>query len=393
MLSYQPWRYRHGPSIEKLRSALKEKFHASVSLFSSGREGLLALLRALDVRPGQEIIVQGYTCIVVPNAIHAAGAVPVYADIDPETLNLTRASVEAVITDRTKAIICQHTFGIPAPLKQLRELCDERDIVLIEDCAHILPDAKGPTGVGSTGEYAILSFGRDKAISGVSGGAIIARSPAVATILRELERTALPLSRWTTAMLLEYPSRMHSIVRPLAGTMFLKPILWLLQRLRMIVPVVTKEEKAGHMSPVLHKIPNVCAELALASLQKLPSLNERRRTLTSFYLTHGRKHAWPIPDGITADLPLQKFPLFVTGAPKKRAELLKSNIHLDDGWTGCVICPESVSLEAAGYEWGKDPLAEQTCKHILNLPTHPTMTLYKAQVLARRIDELLLMSN
>lgn len=390
MLSYQPWRYRHGPSIEKLRSALKEKFHSSVSLFSSGREGLLALLRALDVRPGQEVIVQGYTCIVVPNAIHAAGAVPVYADIDPETLNLTRASVEAVITDRTKAIICQHTFGIPAPLKQLRELCDERDIVLIEDCAHILPDTKGPEGIGMIGDYAILSFGRDKAISGVAGGAVIARSTGVATILRELERTAVALPLWTTAMLLEYPSRMHSIVRPLSRTMFLKPVLWILQKLTMIVPVVTKEEKDGHMSPVLHKIPNVCAELALTSLQKLPRHNERRRTLTSFFLSHGRTHNWPIPDGISADLPLQKFPIFVTGAPKKRAELLKSNIHLDDGWTGCVICPESVTIESAGYEWGKDPIAEQACTLILNLPTHPTMTLYQAQILARRIDELLM---
>ena len=360
-----------------------------MTLFSSGREGLLALLRALDVRPGQEIIVQGYTCVVVPNAIHAAGAVPVYADIDPETLNLTRQTVKAVITDRTKAIICQHTFGIPAPLDALRELCDENNIILIEDCAHILPDAKGPQGIGMTGDYAILSFGRDKAISGITGGAIVARSPAVAAILRELEKTALHLSFWTIGMLLEYPSRMHSIVRPLAGTMFLKPILWLLQTMRMIVPVVTADEKAGRMSPILHKIPNVCSALALRSLQALPRLNERRRTLTSFYLAHGKKQSWPIPDGIRADMPLQKFPIFVTNAPGKRSILTKDNIHLDDGWTGCVICPESVSLEVAGYEWGKDPLAEQACKHILNLPTHPTMTLYQAQILAKKIDTLL----
>lgn len=387
-----PWNYRRGPATKLLRSALTEKFGASVTLFATGREALLALLRALDTRPGQEIIVQGYTCIVVPNAIHTAGAVPVYADIDPETLNLTVETVEKLITPRTKAVICQHTFGIPAPLKELGDLCSRHGILLIEDCAHILPDAKGPIGVGMTGDYAILSFGRDKAISGITGGAVIARDPSKSAILRELERTAVHLPYVLIFKLLEYPSRMYSIVRPLSGTRMLKPILWILGKFGLIVRVTSNEEKKGKMSPVLHKLPNVCASLALYSLGKLGVLNERRRTLTTFFWNHGTKHHWPIPSGLTPGLPLQKFPLFVNDAPGKRALLRKDNIHLDDGWTGCVICPESVSIESAGYEWGKDPMAEQACKHILSLPTHPTMTLYQAQVLARRVDELILSS-
>lgn len=388
LLSYVPWRYVHGTAPLRLKNALREKFHAEPVLFASGRESLYALLRALGIKPGEEIILQGYTCVVVPNAIHAAGAVPIYADIDPDTLNMTPETVKRLLTPRTRAVICQHTFGIPADTKALRTLCTEHGIALIEDMAHVLPDAKGPE-LGVQGDYMILSFGRDKAISGISGGAVLSRHARTTASLLELERTAVHESWWTVARLLEYATRMHSLVRPLSGTPFFRPALWILQRFRMIIPVVTAQEKRGHMSHVLKKIPNVCAELALFSLGKLQKINDHRRSLTAFYTRHGREHGWPLLSGAHQNLPLQKFPLFVLNARAKRAVLKRENIHLDDGWTGCVICPEDIELTETGYEQGMDPAAERVCRQILSLPTHPTMTFFQAERLARRIDQLL----
>lgn len=387
-LSYMPWRYVHGTAPLRLKNALREKFSAEPVLFGSGRESLYALLKALGIKSGEEIIVQGYTCVVVPNAIHAANGVPIYADIDPETLNLTPDTVRPLITPRTRAVICQHTFGIPADAKALRKLCDEHSIVLIEELVHMMPDHKGPD-IGSVGDYVILSFGRDKAISGISGGAVLSRHPRTTAALLELERTAAHESWWNVARLLEYATRMRSIVRPLAGTPLFKPALWILGKLHMIVLVVSPEEKKGRMSHVIKKIPNACAELALYSLSKLKSSNERRRTLTAFFARHGREHGWPMLAGVTPDLPLQKFPLFVLNAKAKRMMLKKENIHLDDGWTGCVICPEDIELTETGYENGMDPAAERVCRQIFSLPTHPTMTLIQAERLARRIDALL----
>ncbi len=387
-MSYIPWRYVRGTAPLRLKNALREKFHAEPILFGSGRESLYALLKALGVKPGEEIIIQGYTCVVVPNAIHAAGGVPIYADIDPDTLNLTTDTVRPLLTTRTRAVICQHTFGIPADVKGLRKLCDEKDIVLIEDMAHVLPDHKGPD-IGFHGDYLILSFGRDKAISGISGGAVLSHHPRTTAVLLELERTAEHVSWWKVTRTLEYATRMRSIVRPLSGTPLFRPAVWLLQKLRLIIPVVTTEEKKGHMSHVLTKIPNMCAELALFSLTKLRALNERRRTLSAFFARHGHAHNWPMLAGAASDLPLQKFPLFVLNARAKRAILKQENIHLDDGWTGCVICPEDIELTETGYEQGMDPAAERVCRQILSLPTHPTMTLIQAERLARRIDMLL----
>ena len=357
-MSYLPWRYVRGKAGYELKEALRTTFNAEVTLFGSGRQGLLALLKALDVRPGHEIIVQGYTCVVVPNAIHAAGAVPVYADIDRETLNLTKESVEACLTPRTKAVICQHTFGIPAPVKELRELCSKHGIALIEDMAHVIPDNREPEEIGIHGDYLLLSFGRDKAVSGIEGGAILSRNPETSRKLKEMERTALHRTWWEVARLLEYPTRMHSIVRPLSGTILFKPVLWIMNRLRLIAPVLTIAEKQGAMSPILWKMPNVCAALALREFKRLATMNDRRRTLTDFFLRFGKEHQWPMLAGIRSGLPLQKFPLFVRDAEKKRRLLKQENIHLDDGWTGCVICPVTSSMDAAGYQWGSDPQAE-----------------------------------
>ncbi len=393
LLSYLPWKYLRGSSARELKTELKGMMKGETFLFASGREALLGLLRALEIKTGEEVIVQGYTCVVVPNAIHAAGATVKYADIDPATLNLTPETVEALITPRTRAVICQHTFGIPSETKKLKELCESRGIALIEDMAHVIPDQKGPAGIGEFGDYLILSFGRDKAISGIAGGAVISRHPKTSGRLLDIERTAPHLPFWHVVKLLEYATRMNSIVRPLSGTFLFRPVVGLLNRLGFLVPVVTEEEKKGRMSPIIHKIPNVCASLALYSLRKLKILNERRRLLANFFRHRAVQKGWPMLEGIAQDLPLQKFPLFVENAEKIRETLKKDNIHLDDGWTGCVICPDSVKPFDAGYEWGADPVAEAACLQILSLPTHPTMTIMEAERLARRLDSLLKASS
>ena len=94
-LSYMPWAYRRGHERELLRRDLATRYAYDVSLFASGREALLALLRAFDLPAGSEVIVQGFTCVVVPNAVKAAGLRAVYADIEKDTLNLTPESVAA----------------------------------------------------------------------------------------------------------------------------------------------------------------------------------------------------------------------------------------------------------------------------------------------------------
>ncbi|HRH93731.1 MAG TPA: DegT/DnrJ/EryC1/StrS family aminotransferase, partial [Candidatus Peribacteria bacterium] len=336
---------------------------------------------------GEEILIQSYTCVVLPNAIHAAGGVPVYADIERDTLNLDLADVEKRITPRTRAIICQHTFGIPADAAALRKICDTHGMYLIEDCAHILPDSPSME-IGKWGDFLLLSFGRDKAVSGVGGGAMLSRKPEISAKLKQEQARATNLPWLTVSLLLDYPI-WYPVLRPFYGMGLGKAALWALGKLRMLVPILSAEEKKGNMPTALEKMPDGCAYLTLKQLARLKGINDHRRALTRFYFDCAKKWNWPMLGGVSAHLALQKFPLFVKNANGIRAQLKQHNIHLDDGWTGCVVCPETVDLPATSYEPGSDPEAEAACEMILSLPTHPTMSLKQAKTLAELLNPLL----
>lgn len=385
-LSYRFWAYRSGQDRLRLASALKTRFGMDAVLFSSGREALLALLTALDLPQGSDIVVQGFTCVVVPNAIHAAGLKTIYADIDPDTLNLTPETVRDVATPTTKAVICQHTFGIPSKTDELRTLCKERGWILIEDCAHILPDRNGPSDILQSSDYAICSFGRDKAISGIAGGAALSKNASVTGKLRELEKNASEVSFWNVLRLLEYPPRMKQLVRPFIGIGLAGALLKIHHLFRLFTPVVTDDEKKGQMKNELHRIPNACAALALWQLSLLERLNDHRRALVAHILRGTAKRGWKVMHGVNDSLPLQKFPMFVENAAAIRIALKKQNIHLDDGWTGCVVCPGDCDASAAGYRASCDLNAEKAAESILSLPTHPTMSIRDVDVLLKALD-------
>src|SRR5712692_8406277 len=94
--------------------------------FGTGRAALWAILRALDVGAEDEVVVPGYTCVAVPNAVRFAGARPVYADIDRRTFNVTAATCERVLTPRTRALVIAHTYGLPAAMHELMALAEAR---------------------------------------------------------------------------------------------------------------------------------------------------------------------------------------------------------------------------------------------------------------------------
>lgn len=379
-LLFRPWTWKHGPAVTQLRTKLADHFAADVTLFSNGREALYTLLHALRIGRGDRVIVQAYTCVVVVNAIRATGATPVFVDIEKATLGIDPDALASMMTSDVKAVICQHTFGLPSPLADLRAICDRHRVPLIEDCAHVLPDEHDRNDIGRVGEYVLLSFGRDKAISGVTGGAIVSRKADVSVELQKAGESASDLSLIAIKKFLLYPL-LYALARPLYGLILGKILLKSAALLGLLPPIVTAEERRGHQSPALHKLPNACAALALDGLGRLSAINDHRRMLTDFYLRACAEHGWPVLHSIRADLPLQKFPLFFPNAEEIRRKLKTKNIHLHDGWTGCVICPKSVEAETVGYRNGQDPTAEECGEQILSLPTHPTMRLGDAEYL------------
>ena len=129
---------------------------------ASARMALHALLRHYGLRNGDEVLVTGFTCSVVLNAILRCGAVPRFVDIDRHTLGTSPESVEAAITPRTKALIAQHTFGIPCAIDSLCALATKYHIKLIEDVAIAFGYYSSCSPVG----FCVLSFYASVPLSG-----------------------------------------------------------------------------------------------------------------------------------------------------------------------------------------------------------------------------------
>jgi dTDP-4-amino-4,6-dideoxygalactose transaminase len=177
-----------GPEAAALESEVAALLGGGVEVVAvaSGGAALLAALRALGVAPGDEVVVPAYT---FPAAAHAAvwlGAKPVPADVDESTLAPGPAEVAARLSDRTRAVVVAHAFGIPAEVEAVAELCRDRGVALVEDSACSLGGLT-PSGrpSGTVGDVACFSLHPRKLATSGEGG-LLAAPPALAARLRTM---------------------------------------------------------------------------------------------------------------------------------------------------------------------------------------------------------------
>jgi dTDP-4-amino-4,6-dideoxygalactose transaminase len=132
---------------------------------ANGTDAIVLVLRALEIGPGDEVVCPAFTFYATAEAIASVGATPVFADIDPATLNLDPADVERRLTPQTRAIVPVHLFGRPAPLGELAEL----GLPLVEDAAQ----AFGAAGIATTGVASTFSFYPTKNLGGIGDGGLV----------------------------------------------------------------------------------------------------------------------------------------------------------------------------------------------------------------------------
>lgn len=150
---------------------------------SSGTAALHLALTAMGVGAGDEVVVPSFVCSALLNAVAAAGAVPVLADIEAETFNIDPADVAGRLSPRTKAIVVPHMFGLPADLDRLAAF----GVPLIEDCAHAIGAEHRGRAVGSVGQAAIFSFYATKMMATGEGGMVATGSSDLAENVRDVK--------------------------------------------------------------------------------------------------------------------------------------------------------------------------------------------------------------
>jgi perosamine synthetase len=163
-----------GPRLGEFERLFAERIGARhASAVSSGTAGLHLALRAVGVEPGDEVITSPFSFVASANAIIYCGATPVFADIDPVTLNLDPAAAEAAITPRTKAILPVHIFGYPADMPAFERIARKHGLAIVEDACEALgaTHADGHA-VGGRGNPSVFGFYANKQMTTGEGGMI-----------------------------------------------------------------------------------------------------------------------------------------------------------------------------------------------------------------------------
>jgi len=169
-----------GPEIKEFEKKIAEYVGAKYAItFNSGTSALHALLLAYDLKQGDEVIVPSFTFIATANAPLFVGAKPVFAEIEDRTYGLDPEDVKKRITPKTKAIIPIHYGGCPCLIRELKEIAEDRNLLLIEDAAESLGAKINDKKVGTFGDSAMFSFCQNKVISTGEGGAITTDSKEV----------------------------------------------------------------------------------------------------------------------------------------------------------------------------------------------------------------------
>ena len=175
---------KHQESADELQQKLSNTFGGKVVLTYKGRDAIELALRGYGLTSNKDVVLtQAFTCFAIEEAIVRAGAKPVYVDLAKDQLNFNVKSLQAAGKKHgknVKAVIVQHGLGHPAEIDKIREWCNRQGVLVIEDLAQSFGAAGAGKPLGSFGDAVILSFGRDKVIDAVTGGAVVAQDARTA---------------------------------------------------------------------------------------------------------------------------------------------------------------------------------------------------------------------
>jgi dTDP-4-amino-4,6-dideoxygalactose transaminase len=346
-----------------------------ITLFAKGRVALYAILRALDIGPGDEVVVPAFTCVAVPNAILYTGARPVYVDIDAATYTVDPSAVEAAITPRTRVILAQNTFGLSADLDRLEAVATRHGLQVVDDCAHGMGGEYGGQPNGSRAAFSFFSTQWSKPISTGLGGVAVAQDERTAERLRSLEAEAREPNALRVAMLRVLVTGEE---RAGHGRLFRagRSAYRVTGRLGLVPGSSDRQELGGIGMPdgFLAGISDWQARRGAERLQRLVDDVRRRRSIAGRYSAWLRDHdRTPAaePTGVTHSF--LRYPLRVRDKDTFVTAADRAGINLGD-WFVSPLHPITTGLDRWGYVGGSAPVAEAACSEIVDLPTEPGLS-------------------
>ena len=331
-----------GPELPKFERAFAEYVGRKHALaVSSGTAGLHLITRALELKPGDEVITPPYSFAASANCILYQGAKPVFADIDPVTLNLDPQKVEAAITRRTKAVLAVDVFGLPADYKRIQAICKKHRLHLIEDSCEALGAEYQGKKAGSFGAAAAFGFYPNKQITTGEGGMVLTDDDKLAQTMASLRNQGR-----------------HSM----GGWM------------------------AHHDLGYNYRMPDINAALGAVQLARLPGILSRRKKAAQNYQKLLAEH---LPEfTVLGDFPgmTRSWFVFVALVPSEHKGRTRDRLieHLQAKGIGCAHYFPALHLQPylqklLKHQQGDFPVTEDVADRSFAIPFHHQLTLKDQQ--------------
>jgi len=353
--------------------------------FWKGRVALYAILRALGVGEGDEVIVPGYTCVAVVRPIKYLRAKPVYVDIEPATYNIDPGRIEEHVTDRTRLIVAQHTYGFPADMDAILAIAARRGLTVIEDACLAIGSTYRGRRTGTLARAAYWSMQWSKTFTTGVGGLATTDDNNLADHIARLVAAEAYEAGPGEALLLAAMRKVHRVLAyPSTMTRIQALYRWLLDR--GLAPGNPPGPRQVEFQPTFFKRMGAGqARVGLCAVRRLDANIAHRRRTARLYDELLAARGWPrptLPDGI--DPVLVRYPVRV--ADKAAAVEAARARHLELGtWFDSPLHQSTEPLDVYGYTDGTCPQAEKACREVVNLPTHPRTR----EKMARKVVDLI----
>ncbi len=341
--------------------------------FWKGRVALYALLRALDVNQGDEVVLPGYTCVMNVNPIKYVGAKPIYVDIEPDTFNINVSLLEEKITSKTKVIIAQHTYGYPCEMDAIMDIAQNKGISVIEDCCLSLGSKYKDRMTGTFGRAGYFSFQWNKSYTTGLGGMVITSERQLAERIESLQADEMcpPPDRevlMLRAQLIIYRLLVHPRTTALAQNVF----RYLTRKGAVVGSSSTSEYEPVKADDFFKGMSAMQARSGIRQLGKIEANISHRKKMAQLYdeLLVGRGWRSNKYDRDLVEPVLVRYPARITEKQKALGQAAKAGVELGS-WFECPLHPIETPLASYDYEVGMCPEAEKSAGQVVNLPLHP----------------------
>ena len=340
--------------------------------FWKGRVALYTLLRALNVGRSDEVILPGYTCVMNVNPIKYVEAKPVYVDIEPDTFNMNPNLLEEKITNKTKVIIAQHTYGYPCEMDTIIKIAESSGISVIEDCCLALGSKYKGKMVGTFGLAGYFSSQWNKPYTTGLGGMAITSDRELAERIETLIKNDICRPSSREVFMLQMQLMLYRLFIYPRTTAIAQGLFRYLTKKGAVVGSSSMRE-FGPVQPddFFKGISIMQARSGIRQLSRIEKNIAHRRKMAQLYdellAAKGFKSS---KDGRNwVETVLVRYPVRIKEKQKALAHAAKAGIELGS-WFESPLHPIETPLASYDYKLGMCPEAETAAREVVNLPLH-----------------------